>query len=421
MPDQGKQKLFNIKHVTPLLESGYCVLTPNSRMARGIGAAWNQQQLDSGRSSWPTVSVAPLEGWLQEKWQEAARLGLLKPLVPATAGQLSELWQEVIAQHERKTKGYSLIRPTAAAEQANRARDTLLRWQVDINEPHYRQSFELEEDCATFFSWQALFVEKLAALGMTSTTDCLLDLLACADAMPRSKIALVGFDEIAPLLRSCVLALAEEVEEVSLSGQPGQCTAYQYPDKRTELAAVAQWAKELTAHEPGCSIGVILPKMTEDRLSLEYLLRREFDCLGANYTSLPVNFSTGIALDRVPVVRDALLMLSANKQRVAVGDVVALMRSRFHALRDINPSHAMQFIRRLFDAGTEFVTAGDLRYRATRPEAELELGQVLMAITALRDLRKPALPSVWADRFSQALDLWGWPGKGPIDSIEYQQ
>jgi len=51
----------------------------------------------------------------------------------------------------------------------------------------------------------------------------------------------------------------------------------------------------------------------------------------------------------------------------------------------------------------------------------LALGRILLEISGMRELRTAALPSVWADRFSALLELWGWPGQGPLDSIEYQQ
>ncbi|MBE9537717.1 MAG: PD-(D/E)XK nuclease family protein [Proteobacteria bacterium] len=430
MPDQGKQKTVDLEQLKPLLESGYTVLTPNFRMARSISAAWNQAQLKDGCHSWPTVKVSPLEAWLQGMWQDAVRAGLLKPLLPANSGQMLELWQEVIAGHERDTRGYNLLRPTAAAEQASRARDTLLRWQVDLKQAHHRQNFELDEDCATFFQWHTLFEEKLAGLGMVSPSDCLVNLLACAESLPRAKLALVGFDEMPPLLRACVLALGTEVQEMSPTASAGECLAYEYADKRTELAAVARWAKELSGDSPQHRIGIILPDMRTDRPVLEYLLRREFDCLGANYTDLPVNFSTGVPLDQVPMIRDALLLLGMTRHRVALNDVVALFQSRFHQLDDVNSALAMKFLRRLFDSGTEFIESGDLRHRSSRiklsvddPQGQegLQLGQVLMTLSGMRELRRPAQASLWADRFSDVLELWGWPGKGPLDSIEYQQ
>jgi len=420
LPDQGKQNLYDLGQLTPLLQSGYTVLTPNFRMARSISAAWNQAQLDDGNRAWPTVKVFSLEAWLHSRWQDAVRAGYARPLLPATQGQQLEIWQEVIAAHERDTRGYNLLRPTAAAEQASRARDTLLRWQIDINEPLHRQNFELDEDCATFFKWQALFVQQLDRLEMASATDCLVDLLSCAADLSAGGLALVGFDDIPPLLRSCVEALGEDVLELSPEGEPGTCTAFEYADKRSELAAIARWARELSQTHSGCSIGVILPNMRNDRLALEYLLRREFDCLGANYTGLPVNFSTGIPLDQVPIVRDALLMLALGRPRVEVGDVVRLFQSRFHKLMDVDSAPAIKFIRRLFDMGTEFMASGELRNRASRVEG-LQLGNVLMELAGKRELRSSAIPSIWADRLSEVLELWGWPGAGPLDSIEYQQ
>lgn len=419
MPDLAEKKLFYIEQLKPLLDSGYSVLTPNARLARKISAAWSQKQLDQGHNCWNTATVAPLEAWLQQKWQEAVRSGLLEPLQPASAGQLAELWQETIAEHERSTRGYNLIRPTAAAEQAGRARDTLLRWQVDVNSSPYRQGFDLDEDCATFFSWQLSFVEKLNDLGLTSATDCLVSLLTCAEKMPSNKLVLYGFDHIPPLLRACAQALGEDIQELQVGGLVCDCKAIAFPDGRTELAAVARWASKLSRENPACSIGVILPNMREDRHALEYLLRREFNCLGANYTSLPVNFSAGIPLDSAPLVSDALSMLSMARQHHTVNDVVTLMQSRFHNLCDVNTAPAVQFIRHLYDTGKETITAGDLRYRAS--QAKLELGRVLMELSGMRELGKPALPAQWADRFSDVLDLWGWPGANSLDSIEYQQ
>jgi len=428
LPDQGKQKYYDIAPLQAFLEAGFTVLTPNFRLARSIGVAWSQSQQGKGENVWRTPCIAPLEKWLQDQWQEAVRDGQLEPLVPASPGQQLELWQDVIAAHERSHKGYSLLRPTAAAAQASRARDTLLQWQVDFAQAHHRQEFSLDEDCATFLNWHTLFVEKLASLAMTTYPDCYTRLFALASDLGKTRLVLVGFDDIPPLLRSCVEALAEELVELESPGQPGTRTAFGYPDKRSELAAVARWAKELNDEYASPSIGIILPGMSEDRPALEYLLRREFDCLGSNYTSLPVNFSTGIPLDQVPMARDALTVLTMARPRVAVDDIVAVFQSRFVTLEDVDSARAVQFLHSLFDSGEEYIEAGDLRYKASRFEqpdgdggGELAIARILMAIAANRDIRRNALPSVWAERFSGLLEIWGWPGRGPLDSIEYQQ
>lgn len=402
------------------------MLTPNFRLSRSIASSWDQQQAESGRGAWPTANILPLENWLMDQWQTAVRAGTLKSLIPTSAGQQVELWQDVIAAYERETQGFNLIRPTAAAAQANKARDTLLRWQLDIDNTSTRQLFELDEDCITFLKWQSMFNQRLAELKMQTPSDCLVSLLQCAKELPTNKLVLFGFDEIPPLLRCCVEALADDLQELDGIGPVGECVAYPFPDKRTEMAALARWARELTHTDNNQRIGIIVPNMREDRPALEYLLRREFECLGANYTSLPVNFSAGIALDRVPMVRDALLALGISAQRVPVDNVVKLMRSRFLRMDDADSPLAMRFIKRLFDAGSKVIDAGDLRYRASRPMPAstgtgLALGQILLKISGMRELRSPAHASQWAQRFSSVLELWGWPGAGPLDSIEYQQ
>lgn len=436
MPGQGNSKTTQHAQVLSLLEAGYTVLTPNFRLSRSIASIWDQQQIQSGQGAWATANILPLENWLMDQWQTAVRTGTLKPLIPTSAGQQVELWQDVIATYEHETQGFNLIRPTAAAAQANKARDTLLRWQVAIDGTATRQLFELDEDCSTFLQWQSMFSQRLAELEMQTPSDCLVSLLDCAGELPTSKLVLFGFDEIPPLLRCCAEALAEELLELNGIGPEGDCVAYQFSDKRTELAALARWARDLTRADNRQRIGIIVPNMREDRPALEYLLRREFECLGANYTTLPVNFSAGIALDRVPMVRDALLALTMNAQRVQVDDVVRLLRSRFLRMDDADSPLAMRFIKGLFDAGSQVIQAGDLRYRTSRPmptrtgssqstdkdaETGLALGQILLKISGMRELRSRAQASQWAQRFSSLLELWGWPGVGPLDSIEYQQ
>ncbi len=435
-PAQGNTQTTHHSQLLSLIEAGYTVLTPNFRLSRDIATSWDQIQGEKDQGAWPTPKVFPLENWLMDQWQTAVRAGALKPLIPTSAGQQVELWQEVIATYERETQGFNLIRPTAAAAQANKARDTLLRWQLDIDSISTRALFELDEDCITYLKWQSMFNQRLAKLEMQTPSDCLASLLQCAKKLPATKLALFGFDEIPPLLRGCVEALAEELQELDGIGPQGECVAYQFSDKRTEMAALARWARELSKADSSQRIGIIVPNMREDRPALEYLLRREFECLGANYTSLPVNFSAGIALDRVPMVRDALIALGMNAQHVPVDDVVKLLCSRFLQMDDANSPLAMRFIERLFDTGSQSIQAGDLRYRASQPmparntsgestenvtEEGLALGQILLKFSAMRELRLRARPSEWAHHFSSLLELWGWPGKGPLDSIEYQQ
>ena len=120
-------KLYDISPLEPLLERGFVVLTPNFRLARRIAAEWDSRCLASGLSVWESLPVQPLESWLMQQWEQAVSLGRAPAVAPLNGAQTLELWQQVIAEEERQSDDYHLLRPAAAAELASQARDSLLR------------------------------------------------------------------------------------------------------------------------------------------------------------------------------------------------------------------------------------------------------------------------------------------------------
>jgi ATP-dependent helicase/nuclease subunit B len=419
------RSLYDITPLLPLVESGFVLLTPNQRLARRIKTEWDTRMAASGATVWEPISVLPLESWLQRQWQLGVNRGLIPALMQIGPAQALELWQQVIAGDERDSDSYSLLRPAAAGELAGQARETLLRWQVDTRNSGVRQSFRLDNDCGTFLRWQDLFEKKLTAAGQGTTVDAVRQLLDCAGHLPKSRVALLEFDEIPPLYLSAVKALAQEVQEISPAAASAQRRMYTFADRRSELQAIARWAATTSRDHPTATLGIVLTDMAADRAAVEYLLRREFKCLGENYTSLPVNFSTGIPLDRAPVAKDALAALAMSGQRCSVAGVESLLRSRFLEMSDADTPLANYFIHRLYNAGREQLDTADLRYLASEVKLGdlkgLALGQILLSVAGMRELRQSALPSQWIERFAQVLEVWGWPGSGPLDSLEYQQ
>lgn len=420
------RSLYDIGPLLPLIESGFVLLTPNIRLARRIGAEWDARCAAAGARVWEPLAVLPLESWLEQQWLRAVTAGLLPALVQINEAQALQLWQQVIAEEERESGQYHLLRPVAAAEEASRSRGSLLRWQVDTRAAAIRQQFMLDLDCSSFLRWLDLFERRLQAAGQVTALDCIRQLAGCSGQLAPSRVALLEFDDVPPLYRAAVNAVAEQLQEIAPGGEPGLRQLYSFTDKRAELQAVAHWAATTSRQDPAASLGIVLGDMAGERAALEYLLRREFDCLGKSYASLPVNFSTGIALDRAPVVRDALAALAlAAGPRSAVGDVEALLRSRFLHLPDAGTALANCFVSRLHDAGREEVDIADLRHTASEIRLGegrgLLLGRYLLTVAGMRELRRPALPSRWAERFCEVLSVWGWPGSGPLDSLEYQQ
>ncbi len=421
----GRQ-LYNLAPLLPYIERGFTLLTPNQRLARRIKAQWDELQHPSGPAAWTPLPVAPLEVWLLQRWRLAAQQGSVPARVILDDARCRLLWQQVVAQDAGEIE-LSLLRPAAAAEQAASARDTLIRWQLDPDSEELAPEFGFDADCTAFQRWRREFVRRLEEGGLVTPSDCLAELAKNARCQPGLRLLLADFDEIPPLHRACLDALAEEIVALDSNGTPAEYSCRAYPDKQAELAAVARWVVACRRADPDATVGVVLADMQRDRAPLEYLLRREHDCLGENYSSLPVNFSTGLSLDRVPVVRDALDILGSCTGTLPLGVVPALLQSRFTAIDDGHTDLGVKLISRVYEDGLGQVDPGRLRHLASTiklkadSEPGLQLGAVLSAQSDLRLGRLRLLPSGWLEPICAILDYWGWPGTGPLDSLEYQQ
>ena len=417
--------LYDITSLEELIAAGFTLLTPNFRLARRIKAEWDARRVAAGDRVWEPLSVKPLETWLLEQWEHAVSANLVPPVAPLTPAQALEIWRQVINEQQRESSDFHLLRPSAAANLAAQARDTLLRWQVDMRARDIRPLFELDGDCRAFLRWLERFEERLRKDGQCTPVDCLAQLPKLVGHLPASRVALVEFDLIPPLLRTALESLCLEVRDVSPNTSGDNRLVHSFNDKRAELQTVANWAADLHRTHPQTTVGIVLSDMAGDRVPLEYLLRREFDCLGDNYASLPVNFSTGITLDQAPLIRDALAALAMGLQETTIPAVEGLMRSRFVDLPDASTSLAQRFVRQLYEQGRAVVSIADLRHDANAVHLEekkgLLLGRCLDALHSMRQLGRKALPTVWLERFSDILSAWGWPGSQALDSVEYQQ
>ncbi|MFV8817284.1 PD-(D/E)XK nuclease family protein [Haliea sp. E17] len=428
MPTNEYSPRFDLGPLEPLLAQGALLLTPNQRLARAIKSAWDSRQLEQGATAWQPARVQALEFWLDSLWRAALdaggcarrhRLGRIEEL---------EIWQRAIEADCARHGNYALLQTGGAAEIAARARAVLADARIDTNAAAVSAEFNLDADCATFLRWLQAFNAELERQASATAADCYAALLQAevtAKPVPPA-VVLVDFTSISPLQQACIDKFAASATAVSSLHNAAELAARSFPDRSSELAAVARWAAQLQRAQPASRVGIILQDMQADRALLEYQLRREFDCFGENYTALPVNFSTAINLDQAPVVRDALRILATGEREMPLADILGLLRSRY-SFPELAETPALgALVKRLFDDGLETVASGRLRFHARasgRPgdDAEPLLWQRLSATQALRLHSGHKLPSAWADCFHDFLGLWGWPGSGALDSLEYQQ
>ncbi|MFK7976397.1 MAG: hypothetical protein AB8C02_09695, partial [Halioglobus sp.] len=423
------RSLYDISPLEPLIEAGYTVLTPNLRLARRVVLEWNQSRAAQGDHAWDSITVMPVQAWLEKQWRMEVASGAIPPLHLLSSDQTSVLWRQVIDECGAEESSLALLQPKSAADSAASARDVLLQWQTQASEGRWRSFFESDPDCSAFLVWLAYFEAKLHAGGFGTSSDCigqLLDLPASSGAQKTApRVALLECGDLPPLFVSALDHVCADVHRLAERKENAKKHVYSFSDHAAQLRGIAKWVHAKHVEDPNASIGVLLTDMNNDRVSIEYQLRRAFDCLGENYASLPVNFSTGTPLADTPVVRDGLLALEFGEHQVGVADVVKVLNSRFFAMSDLEGPLVQCFITQLHDDGVAQLSTSALRVNAAKVKLDgsegIELGSILMKVAHLRHLRAKVLPGIWADYFSEVLEIWGWPGVVTLDTLEYQQ
>ncbi|MDG2411015.1 MAG: PD-(D/E)XK nuclease family protein [Halioglobus sp.] len=418
--------LYDIDLLEPLIARGCTLITPNQRLARRIRTEWDKRQAGQGILTWPRLPVYPLASWLLDRWRQAVAGGELPPQLLLEAGPVLQVWRNVIKDSAARTSSYHLLRTDDAAELAEQARQNLCLWRIKWQRSALREEFEQETDSRIYWSWLEAFEQTLRDSGQATATDCVEALLTLKKKAREgvAPVVLVECGELAPLHRAALERICPSIESAPVPTRSAERLLHVFQDRREELQAVSRWAVQRVRQEPQHTIGIVTGESASEQVGLEYLLRREFGCLGDNYDALPVNFSSGIPLSQVPLVRDALAVLSMALRRTNVDQVNRLLKSRFLDLPDADSALAQLFLSRLYDLGREQLDVSELRYYACETslaeQRGLQLGKYLLDLYRMAELKQPALPSVWMSRYRTILELWGWPGKG-LDSLEYQQ
>ena len=121
-----------------------------------------------------------------------------------------------------------------------------------------------------------------------------------------------------------------------------------YPTREAEIAAAAKWG--FHQHENSRVSAIVLADYQRDRPLLEHELRELFGSSDQVFTDLPVNFSRGIELAKVPMFRDALLLLGLIVQDLGRAELTALLRSPFFGWLDTDRNDKATVIAHLFNS-----------------------------------------------------------------------
>ena len=402
------------------------VATPNRRLAQALRGDFDRAQVACGRSTWETADILPFDAVVERIWDDALYSEIAAEM-PVLLGAVQEraLWRQAVSAHRPEGKLFSV---EAAAGDCAEAWKLAHAWRVEM-----RAGPAWNDDARAFLEWSEHFRRATREAGHTDKArlpDVVAPHLGHASVRRPRTLVLYGFDMLAPQLRDFLEALQAAgttilVAEPTLHESVARRVAL--TQSRDEIVAAARWARARLEANPSARIGVVVPNLAHERARVHRIFANVLDpghWLASSARVLPFDLSLGVALAELPLVADALRMLSLAGRAAPFEDVSRIVRSPYvaggeserdlrarvdvHLRRHCPPSVSLESLRR---------QCGSSRC----PPAPVLIDR----IERLGALRKKALagskgPAEWAKAFSDALKAMGFPGERSLDSAEHQ-
>jgi probable DNA repair protein len=421
--------LFDTTDLEPLLAQGWLALTPNRRLASRIRSAIVRRSAAAGARVVPTPAVLSLADWLDRLWAQ------LCFVAPDSAGawlldedQERALWDVVVAANAG-----TLLRPAEAARQAQAAHRMLALWRQLPLRADLVAELEAGEESRLFLGWLAEFERRCMALGAISNVERdrrLLKAVLDGQLQLSASVVTIAFDEMTPLHR----ALLDALPDWRMLAPPTRnrsIAAIGCDDFATQIRRAAQWARQRLLTEPTATVAIVVPQLAQQRACVERIVRDIFEPDHADparpHRPPPFNISAGLSLVNVPLVATALQLLRLARRNQSRSELIALLDAPFHLFNEPPDAIAM-LIEAICDLRCEQITAAQLRDLTARVTEHFpawplsgQLQQLGDLLRRERLLQRRMTTERWRDYFDTLLALFGWPGRRPQDSIEFQQ
>lgn len=448
-----------LQNLSAAIEDGWLVIASSPRAARALRRTYAEEQRKSGFSAWRSPAITHWDGWLESVWQQRLRTGDESRFV-LSALQESELWVRLIRP---EIEDRSLISIEGVADLAQQAYSLL----CDYDALGALREDWPNSDARSFSAWARSFESECREQGWISRSKLPLIFgeLARSRAAAREigarrdpddaplfppRIALVGFDRIAPAQERLLTALEQGGSEIGYWGsssqpEPGEAQSsgviealVEASDSLDEVSVCAWWAKrtmELAAELAATAdqkprIGILVPDLAARRGEIARVFRRilapESVAVTAPEQPLPFEFSLGVSLARAPMARAALLLLRWMEKPLGREELTWLMLSGFFWQQQSDWLSVSAFDAEI--RGDEVLPptyALDLYLRQSGWHGSTALSGLRDRLFAARREWHAANRSArgfadWAEAAQRILAEAGWPGAHTMQSEDFQ-
>jgi probable DNA repair protein len=421
----------------------WLLLTPNRRLASRIRGAV------VARSGVAVAAAAPVlaQGdWLEQLWRQLQFRGVEQAGDPQAEGcwvlsaaQELCLWEEAV-----RASGLPLLRPGQAAEQAAAAYRVLAAWRQLPLGAELRAEFEHNPDSRAFVDWLERFDQLCAERGCIASAQRDLRVAAAASrgalVLPERVLG-IGFDDLPPLQRAVLQAVPEFVE-LALPDRQRSAVCVGADTLEEQLQAAALWVQQQLQRDPAGPFAIVVPDLAQQRSVVERalleVLAPEALAPATPRQLPPLNFSAGEPLAQTPLVRSALQLLELAQPHQERQALLELLQAPFHcgAEPDADESGSepagseriAAALAAVCELRSQRIGAAQLRQLA---DAIAQRGDGWAFAVALQRLAERVRRDRWAsgryaaaqwvEVFREILELFGWPGRRTLDSVEFQQ
>ncbi len=413
------------------------LLTPTARLARAHLQQHARQQVSAGISTWLRPQLLHYAAWLQQLRQQAVVTGCIDQVL-IDADQARWLWQQVIDSDV-------FVGEPKVAQLAERAWQQLHEYR--LADPEQWPRLELSDDAHAFRQWVWRFRQRCAAQGCIDavTLDARLpELISSGRLSLPASIQLLGFELPPTPLQQAIFAAAESVGVKlnhdnhiaahdatqtlpatldALQQAAQQLNVQRYADGDAELHAAASWARQQLEAGRHKSVAIVVPDLSGRIDQVDNLFRQVFDAAAFTLDSEGQpswHVSLGRSLQQWPLVNDALLLLGLDPARIDQPRIGRVLRSPFiHGWSQEADQRAACCSAMLRTDGYE--VSGEYWLQQLQTFGNQRLVGCVQAWQQQLALQSgKALPSVWAARFQQTLEAFGFARGRKLDSVEFQ-
>lgn len=407
------------------------VLTPNLRLAQVLEVEADRRQTQAGAALWEASDILAFDHFLRRCHEEAsyAPAGAELPALLSEAAEGLQ-WEEVVkASRWRDT----LLSPQAAAGLAAEAWALAHAYRIE----GALASELAAEDALAFTQWAKDFearTQRLEVIDAARLPRLVAQLLADGSVARPATLVLYAFDRVTPQQRDFLAAcerLGIAVRHCSPAGVDGRVRRLIAASPREELEMAARWARAQLEAETVDGvvprIAIVVPDLAQRQREVRRVLGRTFGpATGSEATPL-FNLSLGEPLSAWPIVDAALGII-----QLACGAAPFALASRLLRSPFIAGSVAEEAARARLDAAWRRVAPASVTLprllqlishaerRVAAPACPRLIAALDRLLTVAREDSGAKLPCDWSRRFTQMLEVMGFPGERPLDSAEFQ-